>query len=278
MGSKMRAGSILIILIMISTSAFADDRSQTNVYDEFRHLGAPSPNVTVDEQVTALIKRSMANLLYPVDMSSLVSPDKDTKFRDQIIVLQQQMGVALTGVLTADEFDRLSEASRNVDSQSISLPPKTVFMLKDQGLVLAGGAKSWDDDANPNRFYAVRVSCVRASGTCEEYEATYNLDTRVLLLDVAIEYRINTWTSSEVTAQAKGPCETAFMTIDIGSQQVTTVIVPQPGSSTCQGFQPPDRTTKWKLMNGLSIGQKLSQDKMSKARMLVYPPARKFMQ
>jgi hypothetical protein len=80
------------LLSSVDVGAFADDRSQTNVYDEFRHLGAPSPNVTVDEQVTALIKRSMANLLYPVDMSSLVSPDKDTKFRDQIIVLQQQMG------------------------------------------------------------------------------------------------------------------------------------------------------------------------------------------
>jgi hypothetical protein len=68
------------------------------------------------------------------------------------------------------------------------------------------------------------------------------------------------------------------MTIDIESQQVTTAIVPQPGSSTCRGFQAPDRTTTWKLENGLSIGQKLSQDKMNKARMLVYPPARKLMQ
>jgi hypothetical protein len=56
----------------------------------------------------------MANLLYPVDMASLAPPDKDPKFHDLIAVLQQQMGDPPTGVLTIDQYSRLSQASRNV--------------------------------------------------------------------------------------------------------------------------------------------------------------------
>ena len=79
----------------------------------------PLPNANVDEQITALIKPPMANLLYPVDMSSLAPPDKDPKFRDLIAVLQQQMGDPPTGVLTTDQFFRLSQASDNIDRHLI---------------------------------------------------------------------------------------------------------------------------------------------------------------
>jgi hypothetical protein len=93
-GFEMRK-YIVIALFVISTGAFADEqKKQVNVYDDFRQLGNLSAEVTVDEEVTAQIKRYMANLLYPVDMSSLNRPDKDAKFRDLIIILQQQMGVS----------------------------------------------------------------------------------------------------------------------------------------------------------------------------------------
>jgi hypothetical protein len=52
----------------------------------------PSAGATVDEQVTAQIKRHMANLLYPVDMSLFIGPEKDGKFRELIKALQKQMG------------------------------------------------------------------------------------------------------------------------------------------------------------------------------------------
>jgi hypothetical protein len=85
---KMRK-CILIALFLVSTGAFADERkNQINVYDDFRQLGNSSADVTVDEEVTAQIKRYMANLLYPVDMSSLTGPGKDAKFRELIIVLR----------------------------------------------------------------------------------------------------------------------------------------------------------------------------------------------
>ena len=79
--------ALLFFLFTISP-AFADDQ---NVYDFFRQL-PNSDSAIVDEQTTALIKRHMANLLYPVDMGSFARPETDTKFREQIIALQKADG------------------------------------------------------------------------------------------------------------------------------------------------------------------------------------------
>jgi hypothetical protein len=106
--------ALLIFLFSISP-AFADDQ---NVYDFFRQL-ANSDSAIVDEQTTALIKRHMANLLYPVDMSSLARPETDAKFREPVIALQKQMGLPATGTLTLDEFGRLAEAARDIDDRSV---------------------------------------------------------------------------------------------------------------------------------------------------------------
>ena len=57
----------------------------------FRQL-PNSDSAIADEQTTALIKRHMANLLYPVDMGSFARPETDTKFREQIIALQKADG------------------------------------------------------------------------------------------------------------------------------------------------------------------------------------------
>ena len=92
---------ILMFLIAFSAAAWADDKQdKTNVYDVFREFLKPSAGATVNQQVTVLIKRHMANLLYPVDMWSFVGPEQDGKFRDLIKVLQRQMGAAATGILT----------------------------------------------------------------------------------------------------------------------------------------------------------------------------------
>ena len=55
----MRAGISFLILIVVSTGAFAEDKNnQANVYDEFRQWMKPLPDATVDEEVTARIKRA----------------------------------------------------------------------------------------------------------------------------------------------------------------------------------------------------------------------------
>jgi hypothetical protein len=55
----------LLFLVVFATSAWAQE-DQTNVYEEFRRL----PRPPTDEQITADIKRHMANLLYPIDLAS----------------------------------------------------------------------------------------------------------------------------------------------------------------------------------------------------------------
>jgi hypothetical protein len=47
----------------------------TNVYDFFQKMEPKSNSAALDEEVTARIKRHMANLLYPVDMASFVRPE-----------------------------------------------------------------------------------------------------------------------------------------------------------------------------------------------------------
>ena len=73
------------------------EKIKTNIYDELRK----SWKHPTDEQITAIIKRHMANLLYPVDLASFAGPDKDAKFHSQIVELQKEMDVPTTGVLTS---------------------------------------------------------------------------------------------------------------------------------------------------------------------------------
>src|SRR5262249_22257751 len=105
----------LLILLFTISPAFADDQ---NVYDFFRQLPNSDSSI-MDEQTTALIKRHMANLLYPVDVTSFARPENDARFREQVIALQKQMGAPATGTLTLDEFGRLAEAARDIDDHSV---------------------------------------------------------------------------------------------------------------------------------------------------------------
>jgi hypothetical protein len=98
------------------------------VYDFFRQL-PNSDSAIVDEQTTALIKRHMANLLYPIDMSTLARPETDAKFREQVIAAQKQMGVPATGSLTRDEFGRLAEAARDMDDHPIGTTMKKTALV-----------------------------------------------------------------------------------------------------------------------------------------------------
>ena len=101
--------AILMFVLACAASAWAQE-DQTNIYDEFRK----SWKHPTDEQITAIIKRHMANLLYPVDLASFAGPDKDAKFRSQIVELQKEMGVPTTGVLTSAQFYRLAQAAANM--------------------------------------------------------------------------------------------------------------------------------------------------------------------
>ena len=188
----MRAGISFLILIVVSTGAFAEDKNnQANVYDEFRQWMKPLPDATVDEEVTARIKRHMANLLYPVDMASFVRPEQDVKFREQIIALQKQMGAPPTGTLTSDQFDRLAEAARDIDDRPIgTYPGKLVERFKNGELVWAVGTGTTDDQANPlaHPINISRIWCLRSSGTCELSTAEFSPEDSHLYFSTPFAY------------------------------------------------------------------------------------------
>jgi hypothetical protein len=143
--------------------------------------------------------------------------------------------------------------------------------------VFAEGTRAGDNVLRPINF--VRISCLKARGTCEEYMAwlTVENDSNIvsLFLDNSNEYAVTSWSSSRVTAEWQAWCFTALMTLDIKAQQVTTVTVPPRDASLCMApttwkFQP----MTWKLVDGSEVAEKFTQEKMNKARKLVYPAAR----
>jgi hypothetical protein len=117
---------IVLFSTVLSLAAWADDRQdQRNVYEVL--LETPKIyGVSTEEEVTARIKRHMANLLYPVDLSSFARPEKDARFRDLVRGLQKQMGELATGILTSGQFNRLAEAARDIGRLVLALVPQLV--------------------------------------------------------------------------------------------------------------------------------------------------------
>jgi hypothetical protein len=265
---------ILFILLITFSPACADD--QTNVYDVFRQTEQNSDSAIVDEQLTARIKRHMANLLYPVDMASFVRPEKDVKFREQIITLQRQMGVPATGALTFDQFVRLADAARDIDDRAVgTYPGKFVFRSDDGEWVTAVGTGTNDnrDDPLAHPINISRISCRRAVGICELSTAEFSPEDSQLYFPTPFEYSITTWEPTRVTATSEHPCGTALMSIDIKAESVTISRVPHSDLSFCpKGLKP----TTWRLADdGFPLIWKFHQDKVNKARALVYEQQRR---
>jgi len=262
---------VLMFLIFVSAAAWADDKQdQRNVYDVFGEVLKPSASASIDEQVTARIKRHMANLLYPVDMSSFVRPERDAKFRELVIGLQKQMGEPATGILTSGQFNRLAEAARDIDDRLIGLTPGKLIGRPDDGEWLSAvGTGAMDGIANP--INVTRIFCLRADSTCEMSSAEFDLKYGMLSFGSPAVYEIKTWRPSRVTAIREHPCGTASMTIDVDTKAVTIASVPHLDLPFCTK-EPP---SIWKLVDGFPVAWKIHQDKVNKARALVYEPARR---
>jgi hypothetical protein len=258
---------------ILSGAAWADDKQdQKNIYDVLRTILKPSPNVSIDEEVTALIKRHMANLLYPVDMTTFAKPEDDAKFRDLIIVLQKQMGAQATGVLTSDQFDRLSQAAHDINAR-FAVPSTAKFVtMKNDDYIIASGTGTMDDIAFP--INKVHIYCWKRDGSCEYREASFDLKTNLLDLTDAVYYDIKTWTPTRVTAIREHPCGTASMTIDVKAEDVTITSVPHADVTSCPNNGP----SIWTLAKGFDVAWKLHRDGIDKAKKLIYPPAEKFME
>jgi hypothetical protein len=264
---------VLMFLMAFSAAAWADDKpDQRNVYDVYREFLKPSAYASVDQQVTILIKRHMGNLLYPVDMSSFVGPEQDGKFRDLIMALQKQMGAPVTGVLTFDQFSLLEEAARDIDERPVMVPnKKNVFV--DSASISASGTM----DGFRHSLNMARIFCWKPSNTCEVTIASLSLNEigPSLFLDVTDTYEIKTWTLDRVVTMEERPCATITMTVNLKTETVNIVWTPRtPG---CFGSGPNIETLVETLVDGSDVAWKLHQERMSKARALVYEPAKKLM-
>ena len=210
----------------------------------------------------------MANLLYPVDMGSFARPETDTKFREQIISLQKQMGVPATGTLMLDEFGRLAEAARDIDDRPIGTTMKKT-VVKDGDFVSATGTGGTNDVANPLSppINISRIRCQQTSGTCELNIAAFNPEDAHLYFYIPWDYRITTWEPTRVTATNEMPCVTSSLTIDMKTASAMISSVPHSDLSFCAN----QGATTWRLLDdGFSVSWKLHQDKVNKARALVY--------
>jgi hypothetical protein len=214
-------------------------------------------------------------LLYPVDMASFVRPEKDVKFREQIIALQKQMGVPATGTLTFNQYDQLGKAARDIDDRAIGVNPgKIVERIADGEVVFAVGTGATDDIGNPLAYpiNTSRIVCVRDSGTCTLSTAEFSQDDSQLVFASPFDYTITTWGPTRVTATSEHPCGTALLSIDIQSKSVVISSVPHSDLSFCSKEGP----TTWRLADdGFPIIWKFHQDKVNKARALVYEPEKK---
>ena len=261
--------TVFALVLAVSTAAWADDkRDQRNIYDVFRQWLKPSTAAAVDEQGTALIKRYMAILLYPVDLATFARPETDQKFRDAIMMLQTQMGTPATGTLTADEFDRLALAARDLDDHLIGLQPgKIVDVAKDGSSLTASGTLAGDDVTR--KINHTRISCSRADGICNVHSASFDPNTSLLWLNFGpVPYKVRSWTANSVIAVNVHACGTDTMAIEIAAK---TVAIDSTGS--CMSKTP----SAYTLIDGGPVAMKLHQDKMNKARALVYEPARKLL-
>jgi hypothetical protein len=185
--------------------------------------------------------------------------------------MQKQMGVPPTGVLTLEQFGRMAKAARDMDAFIGVQPHKTVFMGADGSWASAAGSFV----GLPNKINHVEIFCLRARGTCERSEATFDLDREFLWLNVGDEYQIETWTTSRVTAISEAPCFRVIMSIDVKGKEVTFLAVPHPELSSCSGFNSLDGPDTWKLVDGHPVAERLWRDRRNQARALIYPPSQR---
>jgi hypothetical protein len=207
----------------------------------------------------------MANLLYPVDMSSFVGPDKDAKFRDLIIILQKQMGVQPTGILTNAQYDRLVSAAKDVDGSGVQLlSHKNVSVERD--LAFAAGTLAGGDIS---QFNAIQLICSRQTGTCDQAIASLDLQYLTLSAPITYDYEIKTWTTNTVVAVTQSSrCSVETMTLDAPTQTLT---ITSTGSCANKSL------ATYTLIDGSAFSLTFSRNKALQARELVYEPARKFL-
>jgi hypothetical protein len=249
---------LFLLFIFCATAAAEEPKNTKSIYEELRKSQKPTSGASTDDITTATIKRHMATLLYPVDLSSLKPPEQDESFKGLIKLLQRQMGDPDTGIITSDQYYRLAGAARDIDARPVLVASGKIISMEDE-IVLAVGTGQMDDLAQP--INKVRIVCVKSEGTCEEAEATFDAKTGLLDFFEVASYQVRTWTPKRVTAIREHPCGTATMSIDIIAKTVEVSVL---GHKDLQ-FCPDASQERWSLVDGFPVAWNLARDKQLRA-------------
>lgn len=185
-----------------------------------------NPAMNAEGFTTALIKKHMAMLMYPVDLGVLQPPAQDAKFQAQIQLFQTKLGVPATGVLTWSQFEILQQAATTATERKV-LPPSALLvhrektgsgeMLRAQGTWLGEGASL------PLNY--TEIICRQADQACLEAGMEVSVpahteaehDYRVSLSTRS--YRVTAWSETEVLAEGEDRCGPLRLSINAQSRQ-----------------------------------------------------------
>jgi hypothetical protein len=271
----MRAGISFLILIVVSTGAFAEDKNnQANVYNEFRQWMKPHPEATVDEEVTARIKRHMANFL-PSGHDFVCSTRAGREVSRANYRLAEANGSTTDWNVNVRSVRSTGKSSsRHGRSSDWRVARQNVSRPNNGEWLSTVGTGTTDDRANPlsHPINITRIWCLQSSGTCELSTAEFSPEDSQLYFSTPFDYSITAWGPTRVTATSEHPCGTALLSIDIPTKSVRISSVPHSDLSFCSKEGP----TTWRLADdGFPIIWKIHQEKANQARALVYAPARR---
>lgn len=203
------------------------------VYEAYESAGGEFEGDPI-AYASSRIRRALAILYYPVDLSSSIDPREDRALREQVSAFQRTLNHEPDGTLSFGEFNRLLEL------ETIGTATPIGFLWRRAPHVeadWAGAAGTWvirgDQIAYPLNF--AQIDCWRAAGHCEATEVHVDASDlsgvagesgRYLAGARTTIYSIASWAAGKVEARSEPPageCRFATLILDQSSGVVSEV-------------------------------------------------------
>jgi hypothetical protein len=264
-----------------------DQIAKLDAYVVARQLmkDVPPGQINPDAFTTMRIKQAMAVLMYPVDMSSMIGPDKDLRFRELIKGAQRQMGAAPTGMLLQGELDRLEEAARTLRERRAFPPLGNIVIRQTTGSeqIFAKGTWITEDDAFPVNYS--EIACARDSQVCTMITIDiaqpnqFGSDPDFMAQYSTTTYSVISWDKDEVTALADGSCRRERLIVNSSSKQASLIVTDKDPNGcplpTGGRIPPLGKPRVSALGDPLQEATKFYNDRQKRAQKLVYENALK---
>lgn len=205
----------------------AEQKGGMDIYQVNREMfHQANPAMNAEGFTTALIKKHMAMLMYPVDLGVLQPPTQDAKFQAQIQLFQTKLGVPATGVLTWSQFEILQQAATTATERKV-LPPSALLVHREGAgsgeMLRAQGTWLGEGESLPLNY--TEIVCRQADQACletgievgvpahteAEHDYRLSLTTR--------SYRVTAWNETEVLAEGEDRCRPFRLSINTQTKQ-----------------------------------------------------------